>query len=84
MLPHTYIDVLVILFEGATFGIQFEDLPHSGYHQPSGGFRQFPQNRHFRPNRQSPMGWDVFAIIASPMVVSHASVLRNSSFSSLP
>ena len=48
---------IVILFEGVTFGIQFEYLPCCGYHQPSGDFRQ---NRHNRQNCQSPRGQGVF------------------------
>lgn len=41
---------LLSLFEGDTFGIQFQYLPHSGYCQPSGDSLLFLANLHFLPN----------------------------------
>ena len=58
--------------------MQFQYLPNSGYHKPSGDFRR---NRQFRQNRQSPRGhfwhptqtvrgWRFFAIFAIFAIVS--------------
>ena len=50
---------------------QIASLQWAGTFSPlSPALWRFLQNLHFRPNRQSPMGWDVFAIIASPMAIS--------------